>query len=127
MKTYTAFFYSDANYAEHEIEAETPEEALATARSLDKADDGSLYFESCDQGQPVDEITIRDEAGDDLATWLSDELRLRLAARDLLDALKLVLQPYGELLQGVGADLADCVKYQTAIAAIAKAEPNDAP
>jgi hypothetical protein len=42
MKTYTAFFFTDANYAEHEIEADTPEQALATARALDEADDGSL-------------------------------------------------------------------------------------
>ena len=29
MKTYTAFFFTDANYASAEIEADTPEQVLA--------------------------------------------------------------------------------------------------
>ena len=36
MKTYTAYFYTDAEYASTEIEADTPERALTAARKLDE-------------------------------------------------------------------------------------------
>jgi hypothetical protein len=48
MKTYTAYFYSDANYAYEEIDAETPEDALAKASRMNE-DDEITYFEFYDQ------------------------------------------------------------------------------
>lgn len=83
-----AYFYTDANYASTDIEADTPEHALATARALDEADDGSLYFTSYDDAPPVNQIEIFDEDGE-VAEWQDDDLRLRLSARDLLAALEL--------------------------------------
>jgi hypothetical protein len=88
MPTYIATFHTDANYAEHEFKAKSPKQALAAARALDEADDGSLYFTSYDDAPPVNEIIIRDDDGNDVAQWLGDELRLRLAAGDLLEALE---------------------------------------
>jgi hypothetical protein len=60
MPTYTATFYTDANYAEHEFKAKTPKQALAAAREVEGGDDSSLYYESYDQGHPVNAITIRE-------------------------------------------------------------------
>ena len=91
MPTYIATYYTDANYAEHEFKAKTPKQALAAAREMEGGDDGSLYFESYDEGQPVDEIVIRDKAGKDVALWLSEERCLRRPAPDMLAALEQAL------------------------------------
>jgi FixJ family two-component response regulator len=40
---------------------------------------------------PVNEIAIKDANDNELAVWLDDDLRLRLAARDLLEAAELVV------------------------------------
>jgi hypothetical protein len=45
-------------------------------------------FESYDAGMPVNEIAVCNAKGNELAVWQDDDLRLHLAARDLLDALK---------------------------------------
>jgi hypothetical protein len=96
MKTYTAYFFTDANYASYDLAAETPEQALAAARALDEADDGSLYFTTYDDAPPVNQIEILDEDGE-VAEWLDDDLRLRLAAGDLLAALELCVDCLGDL------------------------------
>jgi hypothetical protein len=119
MNNYSAFFFTDSNYAEYEIEADTPEQALATARALDEADDLSLYFESYDSAQPVDEITIRDQDGEEVATWMSDALRLRLAAEELLDAAELALRE----LRGFYSD-GESEAVRVLAVAIAKAKPS---
>jgi hypothetical protein len=48
MKTYTAFFFTDANYASAEIDADTPEQALALARAMNDNDEVE-HFHHYDQ------------------------------------------------------------------------------
>jgi hypothetical protein len=91
MKTYTATFRTDAEFATLEIKAATPEQALKKARRFYDNDPLDLMFESYDSGMPVNEIAISDANDDEVAVWLDDDLRLRLAARDLLDALEVVI------------------------------------
>jgi hypothetical protein len=87
MTTYTAYFRTDAEFAYYDFEAETPEQALALARKLYEDDPSELDFETYDSGMPVNEIAIRDADANELAVWQDEDLTLRLAARDLLDAL----------------------------------------
>jgi hypothetical protein len=87
MTTYTAYFRTDAEFAYYDFEAETLEQALALARKLYEDDPSELDFETYDGGMPVNEIAIRDADANELAVWQHDDLTLRLAARDLLDAL----------------------------------------
>jgi hypothetical protein len=87
-KTYTAYFYTDANYASTEIEADTPEQALAAARKLDEEDSGDLYYQHYDEGLLVNHIEILDEDHNELAHWRDDDVLLRRAAPELLGALE---------------------------------------
>jgi hypothetical protein len=91
MKTYTVTFRTDAEFATRDFEAETPEQALALARQFYDDDPLDLDFESYYEAMPVNEITINDADDDEVAVWLDDDLRLRLAARDLLEAAELVV------------------------------------
>ncbi len=90
MTTYTAYFRTDSETANHEIEADTPEQALSKAQELYANDPSELWFEPYDGGMPVNEIAIIDDDRDEVAVWLDNDLRLRLAASDLLEALELV-------------------------------------
>ncbi len=88
MTTYTAYFRTDFETANHEIEADTPEQALIKAQELYENDPSELWFEPYDGGMPVNEIEVIDDDYNEVALWLDDDLRLRLAAQDLLDALE---------------------------------------
>jgi hypothetical protein len=93
MTTYTAKFFTDTDHAEETFEAETPEQAVTLARAFYDEHDEELQFESYDSGgMPVNEIQISDPEGNELAFWLNDDLRLRLAASDLLDALEAAVE-----------------------------------
>lgn len=87
-KTYTAYFYTDTHYASTEIEADTPEQALAAARKLDEENSGDLYYHHYDGGPPVNHIEILDEDRNELAHWRDADLLLRMAAPELLSALE---------------------------------------
>jgi hypothetical protein len=87
MTTYTAYFYTDGDFATRRFEADTPEQALALARQLYDDDLVDLMFEPYDGGLPVNEIAIHDADYKELAVWRDDAKRMQLAARDLLDAL----------------------------------------
>jgi hypothetical protein len=91
MTTYTAYFRTDAEFGTREIKAATPEQALKKARRLYDDDPLDLMFESYGPGMPVNEIAINDPNDNELAVWLDEDLRLRLAARDLLEAAELVV------------------------------------
>jgi hypothetical protein len=93
MNTYTVHFRSDRNYADHDIEADTPEQALAVARQLCECGDiyHEAFFDYYDGWAPINEIEACDEEGSPLATWYDDDMRLRLAAPDLLTAAEKVL------------------------------------
>jgi stage V sporulation protein SpoVS len=88
MTTYTANFRTDAEWAEEEFEAETPQQALALARAFYDSHTEDLMFQSYDGGMPVNEIEISGDAGDKLVVWRDEYLTLHLAASDLLDALE---------------------------------------
>ena len=116
MTTYTATFRTDAEFATREIKAATPKQALKKARRLYDEDPFDLMFESYDGGMPVNEIAIEDADGDDLALWLDDDLRLRLAARDLLTAAESVVARWEQ------GDLAEAVRELDAAIANAKGD-----
>jgi hypothetical protein len=92
MPTYTAYFRTDDQYATHDFEADTPEQALALARQLHNDNQLDLMFEPYDGGMPVDEIAIQDANFNELAVWRDADLHLRLAANDLLEALEQAIQ-----------------------------------
>jgi hypothetical protein len=68
--------------------ADTPQQALALARAFHDDHTEDLMFEGYDDNQPVNEIEISGRDGDELAVWYDNDLRLRLAASDLLDAVE---------------------------------------
>jgi hypothetical protein len=88
MKTYTVDFHTDAEYAIEEIKARSGKDALRKARALAEKRADNLTFSAYDDGHPVNEILVRDGEGNEVATWCDDELRLRLAASALLEALE---------------------------------------
>jgi hypothetical protein len=114
MTTYTAYFRTDAEFATCEIKAATPEQALKKARRLYDRDPLGLEFESYYEAMPVNEIAINDANNHELAVWLDEDLRLRLAASDVLEAAELVVARWSE------GDLAEAVRQLDA--AIGKAK-----
>jgi hypothetical protein len=88
MTTYTAYLRTDSETATLAVEADTPEQALSKAQELYANDPSELWFEPYDGGLPVNEIAIINSDHDEVALWLDDDLRLRFAAQDLLDALE---------------------------------------
>jgi hypothetical protein len=102
MTTYTVNFASDAEFASRDFDADTPEQALALARKLYEDDPSELWFEPYD-GMDVNEILVYDADGNERAAWYDDDLRLRLAARDLLEAAELVVARWerGDLAEAV--------------------------
>jgi hypothetical protein len=87
-RTYRAEFFTVADYAFRDFEAGTPQEALALARRFYDEDIGELDFRSYDDNAGLDQIQIWDSKRGTLATWQSDDYRLRQAARELLAALR---------------------------------------
>ena len=111
MTSYTAHFRTDAECATTEIRAKTPQHALAKARKLADESPEGLYFDRYDDGFPVNEIVIRDEDdSEELAVWFDADLRLRLAASELLAAARRVIERWetGDLAEAV-RDLASAV------------------
>jgi hypothetical protein len=88
MTTYTATFRTDADWASKSFKAKTPAQALAKARAFYDEHDGELLFQEYNGGSAINEIEITGPKGHQLAVWRNDDLRLRLASRDLLDALQ---------------------------------------
>jgi hypothetical protein len=75
ITTYTVYFRSDAETASHDLEAKTPQQALAQEKKLYSDDPLKLCFEPYDSGQPMNEIAVCDTDGDEVAAWLDDDLR----------------------------------------------------
>ena len=80
VKTYRAEFFTAADYAFRDFEADTPEQALQLARRFYDDDVGELDFRSNDDNAGLDQIQIWDSKRGTLATWESDDYRLRNAA-----------------------------------------------
>jgi hypothetical protein len=85
---YTAHFYTEADWAETTIKAPSPELALQRAHQIESEETETLDFQSYDSGGGVEHIEIRSAVGETVAEWRSEDLLVRLAARDLLEALK---------------------------------------
>jgi hypothetical protein len=117
MPTYTAEFRTDADYATQDFKARSPQDALKKARAFYDERTDELMFESYDGGHPVNEIAVRDARGDEVALWQDDDLRVRLAAHDLLDAGELALRE----LRGFYSD-GESEAVRVLIAAIATAK-----
>jgi hypothetical protein len=122
-KTYRAEFFTAADYAVRNFDAETPEQALELARRFYEDDLIELDFRSYDDNAGLDQIQIWDSERGTLASWESNDYRLRKAAPELLAALQLILPHYAGLLRAMGSDLTKCANYQSAKAATANAEP----
>ena len=115
MPTYTIRFEADRAYAEQEITAPTPEEALAKAQRFAGENYDQFMFEDYDHSKHVIRgIVVLDANGDERATWWDDEWHLRHAAQDLLDAARIVIARWQS------GDLAEAVRALAA--AVAKAE-----
>jgi hypothetical protein len=113
MNTFQVYLRSDIAWTRKDIKAATPDQAIELAQLLSKKDPTLLdeHYEVCDC--PVNEIEVLDEHGDQLAEWQSDDLRLKLAAQNLLDAAELVVARWSQ------GNLADAVRQLDA--AVAKA------
>lgn len=122
-KTWRAEFFTAADYAFRDFEAETPEEALQLARDFYDEDISELDFRSYDDNAGIEYIQIWGGERGTLAIWKNDDYCRREAAGDLLAALNLILPHYAEFLRGVGADLNDSEAYQKGMAAVAKTTP----
>jgi hypothetical protein len=122
MTTYTAQFRTDADYAERTFKARTAKQAFALARTFYDEHDGELLFQNYDGGSPVNEIEISGPTGSELAIWQDDDLRLRLAATDMLAALELCEDALVELAR-LDDGTPSVSALHAARAAIAKAKP----
>ena len=92
MKTYDVDFRTDADYAIRQFKARSPQDALKKALAFNDRHPEDLLFERYDGGHPVNEIEVFDRTGASVAVWHDDDMRLRLAAHDLLDAGELALR-----------------------------------
>jgi hypothetical protein len=114
MKAFRIEFRTDGGCATKDIEAPTAEAALTTARHVATQDADGLCFHNYESALPINEIAVEDEDGNELSVWRDDDLSLRLAAPDLLDAGRLVVARWEK------GDLAGAVRALAS--AIAKAE-----
>lgn len=83
-QTYRAEFFTAADYATRNFEADTPDAALQIARRFYDEDCGELDFCSYDDNAGLDQIQIWDNARGVLASWESNDYRLRKVAPELL-------------------------------------------
>jgi hypothetical protein len=115
MKTYDVYFRSDLQWGMREFVADSPAQALELARRFAAENPESLdldFYEACDS--EINEIEVCDHRHNSVAVWFDEDMRLRLAARDLLDAGQLVIDRWER------GDLAEAVRELDA--AIAKAK-----
>jgi hypothetical protein len=124
MNSYTAEFQTDANYATLEIEAATPQEALAEALKVLESDklQAEMYFTPYDAGMLVNAIFIFNDQHDECAHWNDEQLRVRLAASDLLDALEELVKRDQEEARECGFTDDEMTWLEDARRAIAKAK-----
>jgi hypothetical protein len=122
MPTYTAEFRTDADYATRAFKARSPQDALKKARAFYEKHAEELIFESFDGGHHVTDIALRDADGNQVALWQDDELRLRLAAGDMLEALELCVDCLTDLAR-LDDGTPSISALNQARAAIARAKP----
>ena len=99
MPSYTAEFRTDVDFATRVFRARSPRDALKKACAFAANHVDELSFEHYSGAHPVNEIAVSDAAGDEAALWQDEDLRLRLAAGDLFDALELCVDCLAELVE----------------------------
>jgi hypothetical protein len=128
MPTYTAHFFTEADWAQTTIDAASPEQALQRARQIESDETETLDFQSYDGTNGVERIEIWAADRRTVAEWESDDLRMRLAARDLYEALDAQTEAARAVVKNwARGDLAAAVRelddsIEPARAAIAKAK-----
>jgi hypothetical protein len=114
MPTFTVYFRTDQQWGTREIKAKTAARALERARRIAEKNPDSILLTDYDSSVPaINEIEVCDEEDSQLAVWQDDDLRLCLAALDLLEAAEKVVARWER------GDLAGAVRDLDA--AIAKA------
>jgi len=104
MTEYRVYLRSDIQWTMRKFKARSPQHALKLARRLADERFDDLDFEDYDPSScPINEIGVCDDQGNELAVWFDDDLRLRLAARDLLEAAEKVVARWerGDLAEAV--------------------------
>jgi hypothetical protein len=76
------------DFATREFQARSPQDALKKARAFAENQIDELSFEHYSGAHPINEIAVSGAAGDEAALWQDEDLRLRLAAGDLFEALE---------------------------------------
>lgn len=99
MPAYTAVFRTDTEYALRTFKARSPQGALRKAQAFYKERSEELLFQSYAGGDPVNQIAVYHGSGG-VTLWQDDDVRVRLAAHDLLDAGEFALRE----LRGVYSD-----------------------
>jgi hypothetical protein len=128
MPIFTAHFFTEADWAETTIEAASPELALHRARQIESDETETLNFQSYDGTNGVERIEIWAADRRTVAEWQSDDLQMRLAARDLYEALDAQTEAARAVIKNwARGDLAAAVRelddsIEPARAAIAKAK-----
>ena len=113
MTEYRVYLRSDIQWTMRKFKARSPKHALRLARRFADEHFYDLDFEDYDANScSINEIGVSDEQGNELAVWYDDDLRLRLAARDLLEAAEKVVACWerGDLAAAVRALDAAIVK-----------------
>ena len=87
-KTYRAEFFTAADYAVRDFEAETPQQALELARRFYDNDLIELDFRSYDNNAGLDQIQIWDNERGTLAAWKATTIAAATAAPDLYKPLE---------------------------------------
>jgi hypothetical protein len=92
MTTFTAKLFTSSEWAETEIEAATPAEALEKAQELFDDQPEELWFEQYEDLSPLREVRILDAESKTLFIWASRNARLQETAPTLLEAAKAVVR-----------------------------------
>lgn len=112
MKTYQITAWCDRTFTTtFDVEAESPDHALEIARG--QVDDEPA--EECNDSYPWDTFSVADGHDIELLAWAENEVTLRAAAGELLNACRLVLDRWerGDLAEAARA-CSDAVAIATA-------------
>lgn len=122
MTTYAVTFSTAGAYAEHLITAATPQQALTKGRQMAGNKRWKPDFQDYEDSARIEHIAIRSADGEPLCEWCSDDLQLRLAAGDLLDALQTQTEAAQEVVDAwAKGDLAAAVRMLDASLPAARA------
>jgi hypothetical protein len=125
MPSYTAEFRTDVDFATRIFPARSPQDALKKARAFAENQIDELSFEHYSGAHPINEIEVSVADGDETALWQDEDLRLRLAAGDLFDALELCVDCLADLarLDDGTPSVSALEQARAAIARVKKGQP----